>query len=85
MSTKTRNIAGFGKRVEYWIIGLMLKEGIDIYVPLSDYDGTDLVIKKSSGTFIEVQIKASANTIAAGYSGLFGKIHHKNQKRTHAF
>ena len=80
MAKDTRNIAGFGKRIEYWLIGLMLKEGIDVYVPLIDYDGTDLVIKKSDGTYIEIQIKASSKTIAAGYSGLFGSIHHKTQK-----
>ena len=76
----TRDIAGFGKRIEYWIIGLMIKEGLDVYTPLIDYHGTDLVIKKSDGTYIEVQIKASSKTIATGYSGLFGNIPHKNKK-----
>ena len=33
--TKTfRHSAGFGKRIEFWIIGRMLKEGLDVYVPL---------------------------------------------------
>ena len=28
MTKKFRHSAGFGKRMEYWIIGLMLKEGL---------------------------------------------------------
>ena len=44
MQTKTfRHSAGFGKRIEYWIIGQMLKEGIDVYVPLVDDDAIDAV------------------------------------------
>lgn len=29
-----RHSAAFGKRMEYYIIGLMLKEGLDVYVPI---------------------------------------------------
>jgi len=76
----SRNIAGFGKRIEYGLLGLMLQEGLDVYEPLIDYHGTDLVVKKSNGTFIEIQIKASSKTIVTGYSGLFGNIPHKAQK-----
>ena len=36
MSHTFRHSAGFGKRMEYWIIGKMLKEGLDVYVPLVD-------------------------------------------------
>jgi len=75
-----RHSSGFGKRIEYWLIGLMLKEGLNVYVPLMDYDATDLLIKKSNGTFIEVQIKASSKTITIGYSASFGRIPHKNKK-----
>ena len=31
-----RSSAGFGRRIEYWIIGRMLKEGMDVYVPFVD-------------------------------------------------
>lgn len=27
--------ASFGKRIEYWIVGLMLKQGLDLYLPPS--------------------------------------------------
>lgn len=46
MSVPFRYSAGFGKRMEYYIIGLMLKEGLDCYVPLGDNDGTDVVVRK---------------------------------------
>ena len=58
MSFSFRHSAGFGKRVEYNLIGKMLMEGLDVYVPLVDDHGVDCVIKKEDRTFIEVQIKA---------------------------
>lgn len=45
--TKTfRHSAGFGKRMEHWIVGRMLKEGLDVYLPLVDDDAIDAVIRK---------------------------------------
>ena len=58
MGISFRHSAGFGKRMEYYLIGNMLMEGLDVYVPLVDDHGVDCVIKKEDGTFIEVQIKA---------------------------
>jgi hypothetical protein len=52
-----RHSAGFGRRMEYWLIGQMLKEGLDVYVPLVDDFGIDAVIRKDDDEFIEVQIK----------------------------
>lgn len=34
-----RHSAGFGKRMEFYLIGKMLKEGLDCYIPLVDDDG----------------------------------------------
>ena len=75
-----RHSAGFGKRIEYWVIGLMLKEGIDVYVPLVDDDAIDAVIKKPDSTFIEVQIKARSKTVKMGNSALFAAIPHEPRK-----
>ncbi|MBU3157546.1 hypothetical protein LL037_16535 [Clostridium estertheticum] len=72
-----RHSAGFGKRIEYYIIGLMLKEGLDCYMPLVDADGIDVVIKKSDGSFIEVQIKARSNDVKFGDAGLFAGMNHE--------
>ena len=61
-----RHTAGFGKRIEYWIIGNMLKEGIDVYVPMVDDFGVDAVIRTPSGKFLEVQIKARSKDVVFG-------------------
>ena len=66
MAKSFRSSAGFGKRMEYKLIGDMLMEGLDCYLPLVDDHGVDCVIKKSDGTFIEVQIKARSNTVKGG-------------------
>ena len=77
MGTTFRHSAGFGKRIEYYLIGKMMMEGLDCYVPLVDDHGVDCVIKKSDGTFIEVQIKAHSNSVTDGDAALFAAITHE--------
>lgn len=77
MAISFRHSAGFGKRMEYYIIGLMLKEGIDCYVPLVDDDGIDVVIRKQDGSFIEVQIKARSKDVTDGDAALFSAMTHE--------
>jgi len=72
-----RHSAGFGKRIEYWIIGRMLKEGLDVYVPLVDDDAIDAVIKRSDGSFVTVQIKARSKEVVARNAALFAAIPHE--------
>ena len=74
-----RDSASFGKRMEHYLIGLMLKEGLDCYLPLVDDFGIDLVIRKQSGDFIEVQIKARSNTVADGDAALFAAMTHEQR------
>lgn len=78
-STKTafRHRAGFGKRIEYWIIGRMLKEGLDVYVPLVDDDSIDAVVRREDGSFIIVQIKARSSDVVEGDAALFAAITHE--------
>lgn len=76
MAIAFRHTAGFGKRIEYWVVGLMLKEGLDVYLPLVDDDAIDAVIKKPDGSFIEVQIKARSKTVKIGNGALFAAITH---------
>ena len=71
-----KHSAGFGKRMEYKLVGDMLMEGLDCYLPLVDDHGVDCVIKKSDGTFIEVQIKARSKTVKDGDAALFAAIYH---------
>ena len=75
-----KKLTGFGKQMEYWIISLMLKEGLDVYVPFVDDDAIDLIIKKSNGTFIEIQIRARSKTVAIGHGASFEMGYHKKRK-----
>ncbi len=79
MSIPCRHSAGFGKRIEYWVVGLMLKNGMDIYMPLVDDNGIDAVIRKSDGTFIESQVKARSKTVAMGDAAMFAAITHEKR------
>lgn len=77
MGISFRHSAGFGKRMEYNLIGKMLMEGLDVYLPLVDDHGVDCVIKKEDGTFIEIQIKARSNEVKDGDGALFAAITHE--------
>lgn len=77
MSISFRHSAGFGKRMEYNIVGKMLMEGLDCYMPLVDDHGVDCVVKKQDGTFIEIQIKARSREVADGDAALFAAISHE--------
>ena len=76
MSISFRNSAAFGKRIEYYVVGLMLKEGLDVYMPLVDDDAIDAVIKKPDGSFVEVQIKARSKDVVFGDAALFAALTH---------
>ncbi len=80
MGISFRHLAGFGKRIEYKLIGDMLMEGLDVYVPLVDDHGVDCIVKKQDGTFIEVQIKARSNEVIFGDAALFSAITHEPTK-----
>lgn len=71
-----RHNAGFGKRIEYSIIAQMLKEGMDVYVPLVDDNGIDAVVRREDGSFVEVQIKARSKDVNKGDEALFAAINH---------
>jgi hypothetical protein len=77
MSITYRHSAGFGKRIEYWIIGKMLKDELDVYLPLVDDDAVDAVIRRRDNTFTTVQIKARSKDVKVGHAGLFAAIPHE--------
>lgn len=85
MGIKFRHSAGFGRRMEYWLIGQMLREGLDVYVPLVDDFGIDAVIRKQDNHFIEVQIKARSRTVKHGDAALFAAIDHPNLRHNYYF
>jgi len=71
-----RNSAAFGKRMEYWIIGNMLKEGLDVYIPLVDDHAVDAIVKRHDGTTALIQIKARSKDVVFGDAALFAAIPH---------
>ena len=85
MSIAFRHSAGFGRRMEYWLIGQMLREGLDVYVPLVDDFGIDAVIRKRDNQFIEIQIKARSRTVLLGDTALFAAIDHPEPRRSYYF
>ena len=85
MAISFRHSGGFGRRMEYWIIGRMLKEGLDIYVPLVGDFGIDAVIRKANNQFVEVQIEARSATVAAGDAALFAAIVHEQVRENYYF
>ena len=72
-----RHSAAFGKRIEFWVIGEMLKEGLDVYIPLVDDNAIDAVVRRPDGTFVEVQIKARSKHVKQGDAALFAAIPHE--------
>lgn len=77
MSIPFRSSAAFGKRMEFYVVGLMLKEGLDVYLPLVDDDAIDAVVKRPDGRFVEVQIKARSRDVGFGHAGLFAALTHE--------
>ena len=79
MAGAFRHSAGFGKRIEYWIVGLMLKDGLDVYLPLVDDHAVDAIIKRQDGSIAQVQIKARSNKVIDGDAALFAAISHEHR------
>lgn len=79
-SKSFRSLASFGKRIEFYIVGLMLKEGLDVYLPLVDDDAIDAVVKRPDGTFVEVQIKARSKHVKFGDAALFAALTHERRQ-----
>jgi hypothetical protein len=80
MSVSFRNTAAFGKRIEFFVIGLMLKQGLDVYLPLVDDNAIDAVVKRPDGRFVEVQIKARSSVVDLGGAGFFPGLRHDLRK-----
>ena len=80
MSIPFRSSAAFGKRIEFYVVGLMLKEGLDVYLPLVDDNAIDAVVKRPDGRFVEVQIKARSRDVNFGDAALFAAMSHEPRK-----
>ena len=71
MARRFAENAGFGKRIEFWIIAEMIRHGLDVYVPLVDDKGIDAVVRKHNGGYVEVQVKARSENAKPGTEALF--------------
>lgn len=80
-----RHSAGFGKRIEYWIVARMLKEGMDVYLPLVDDHSVDAIVKRADGSIAQVQIKARSLTCVEGDAALFAAIPHPEEREDYWF
>ena len=79
MGISFRSSAGFGKRIEYWVIGLMLREGMDVYVPLVDDHAVDAIVRRGEGTIALIQIKGRSSNVKLGDAALFAAITHEER------
>lgn len=59
------------------MIGRMLKEGLDLYLPLVGDDAIDAVIRRPDGKFVGVQVKARSKAVIEGDAALFAAIPHE--------
>lgn len=82
---KFRNTASFGKRIEYTVIAEMLKEGLDVFLPIVDDMGIDAIIRKNDGSFIEIQIKARSDKVKFGDAALFTVNKHEKERKNYFF
>jgi hypothetical protein len=80
-----RHSAGFGKRIEYWIVGRLLKEGMDVYVPLVDDHAVDAIVRRKDGSVALVQIKARSRDVIPGDAALFAAIPHPEERHDYWF
>jgi hypothetical protein len=63
----------------------MLKEGLDVYVPVVDDFGIDAVIRVGDDSFIEVQIKARSSEVKFGDAALFAAMVHPEIRHSYFF
>ncbi len=58
----------------------MLKDGLDVYIPLVDDHAVDALIKRKDGSIAQVQIKARSNDVVSGDAALFAAIQHEHRE-----
>ncbi|MBR4582487.1 MAG: hypothetical protein IKO34_01605 [Bacteroidales bacterium] len=58
----------------------MLKEGLDVYIPMVDDDAIDAVVKRPNGKYVEIQIKARSKDVGFGDAALFAAIPHEHRE-----
>ncbi len=69
-----RSSASFGKRMEYIVVGELLKRGFDVYMTLVDDQQIDCILRfpDTPSQYVDVQIKARSKT--AKNKGMFSAM-----------
>ena len=65
-----------GAAAEHYIISKMLLNGLDVYTPVVDDHGVDLLIRLNNGKIIEIQIKSRSCNVNPSQAALFAAISH---------
>jgi hypothetical protein len=63
----------------------MLKEGLDVYVPLVDDHAVDAIVKRHDGSTALIQIKARSKEVIDGDAALFAAIPHDEVRLNYWF
>ena len=63
----------------------MLKEGLDVYIPLVDDHAVDAIVKRKDGSTALIQIKARSADVVAGDAALFAAIPHEELRQNYWF
>ncbi len=58
----------------------MLKEGMDVYIPLVDDHAVDAIVRRSNGSTALIQIKARSRDVVIGDAALFAAIEHDHRE-----
>ncbi len=67
-----------GKSAELLVFSELIKRGADLFIPVID-KGIDAVIRKSNGTYLEIQIKSTQEDDQSGYFNVYD-IEKHNEK-----
>jgi len=63
----------------------MLKEGLDVYIPLVDDHAVDAIVKRKDGSTALIQIKARSKDVKFGDAALFAAITHEKIRSAYWF
>ena len=75
-----RHSAGFGKAIELWVAGLLLKDGFDVFLPLVDDKAVDMILRGEGGRKLDIQIKARSSDCKFGNGGMFHGLAHPDPR-----
>ena len=75
--SRKKSSASFGKRIEYVVIGELLRRGYDIYQTLVDDQGIDCVLRHEGNNtlvYLDIQIKARSKDSSEKHARIFSSL-----------